>query len=327
MSKRGDAKHANKRARQKANKAAAKPERDKIPRKIKLAVRQRCGFGCVMCGAPVYHYEHMEDWAIVLKHEEENITLLCPNSHEDKTNKLLPLQKLQEANADPFNLQAGHSTPRFYYFGDERPTISIGDVGFTHPERDFAAIVIDGVPIVGFRFDDDGQALLQLRLYDAQNNLLLQVVDGELVYRVDIWDIEFVGNVLTVRQKERDILLKIKLDPNKNLVEIDRGTLYYNEIEIEVWPDTLTVLNTENTFSGFSVEAPIGLIIGKIPKRLENVGLLHVPAEQREFDRVEAKKRLAAYRKELPASKAAMMAADELRAAAEASSPSASGAE
>lgn len=313
MSKRGDARRAKKKP---AKNASAKPERDKIPAKIKRAVRQRCGFGCVMCGAPVYHYEHMEEWAKVLKHEEENITLLCPNSHEDKTNRLLPLRKLQEANANPFNLQTGHSTPRFYYFGDERPTVVIGDVGFTHPDKDFAAVVVDGVPLVGFRFDG-GQALLQLRLYDAENNLVLQVVDGELVYRVDIWDIDFVGNVLTVRQEERDILLKIKLDPTTNTVEIDRGTLYCNEIQIEVWPDIMAVLNTCNAFSAFSVEAPIGLLIGQIPRRLKGQVLLHVPAEQREFDRKEARKWLADHRKERNAQRASMVADEQ------ASSPSA----
>lgn len=126
MSKKGDARRAKKRV----GKAAPKPERDKIPARIKRAVRQRCGFGCVMCGAPVYHYEHMKDWAIVLKHEEENITLLCPNSHEDKSNNLLPLHKLQEANANPVNRQTGHSTGRFYYFGTERPEVVIGSVAF-----------------------------------------------------------------------------------------------------------------------------------------------------------------------------------------------------
>lgn len=276
----------------------AKKPRDKIPPRLKREVRQRCGFGCVVCGAPIYHYEHMVDYAKELKHEAENITLLCPNHHQDKTNKLLPLEKVRDANAHPRNLKTGSSKPRYYYFGSERPTVILGSVAFTMPERDFAAIIIDDHPIVGFKFED-GQALLQLALYDGQNNLVLQVVDNELVYSVDLWDVEWVGSVLTIRQQERDILLRTKFVPGENLVEIDRGKLQYNNVELEIWRDCLAVLNSRNIFGGFTIEAPIGLLIGHIPKRYLNQPLLHVPDPPREFDRSAAKKYMASQRKSL----------------------------
>jgi hypothetical protein len=281
----------------KTSATANKVHRDEIPARMKRAVRQRCGFGCVMCGSPVYVYEHMEDWAKVLKHEEENITLLCPTDHQDKTNKRLPLKTLQEANANPFNLQKGHSTPRFYHFGSERPTVILGTTRFTPPDRDFAAFVIDGMPMVGFRFGD-GQALLQLRLFDATNKLVLQIADSELVYSVGLWDIEFVGSVLTVRADSQEILLRAKFSPEDNSITIDRGTLQFNGIEVEIWPEVLAVLNTQNAFSGGMLVAPIGLVIGQNSKLLAKQSLLHVPVEgSREVDRAEAKKWLAAHRK------------------------------
>ena len=49
-----------------------------IPAEIKRQVRQRCGFGCIICGLPIYEYEHMEEWAKVKRHRTEEITLLCP---------------------------------------------------------------------------------------------------------------------------------------------------------------------------------------------------------------------------------------------------------
>jgi len=33
----------------------------KIPSDIKRTVRQKCGFGCVMCLCPIYDDEHLEE--------------------------------------------------------------------------------------------------------------------------------------------------------------------------------------------------------------------------------------------------------------------------
>ncbi len=37
--------------------------RPKIPLPIQREVRQRCGFGCVICGLPLYDYDHIIGWA------------------------------------------------------------------------------------------------------------------------------------------------------------------------------------------------------------------------------------------------------------------------
>ncbi|GAH43227.1 unnamed protein product, partial [marine sediment metagenome] len=31
-----------------------------IPLEIKRAVRQKCGFGCVVCGSTIYQYHHFD---------------------------------------------------------------------------------------------------------------------------------------------------------------------------------------------------------------------------------------------------------------------------
>ena len=64
--------------------------RPAIPSGIQREVRQRCGFGCVICGMPLYEYEHMKEWAIVREHVADDITLLCDQHHREKTSGLLP---------------------------------------------------------------------------------------------------------------------------------------------------------------------------------------------------------------------------------------------
>jgi trigger factor len=52
-------------------------DRPEIPEPMKREIRSRCAFGCVICGLPLYAYEHMEGWAKVLRHVASEITLLC----------------------------------------------------------------------------------------------------------------------------------------------------------------------------------------------------------------------------------------------------------
>lgn len=73
----------------------------KIPLPIQREVRQRCGFGCVICGVPSYEYHHMKGWATVKEHVAEDITLLCDGHHREVTSGLLPEEKVSEANARP----------------------------------------------------------------------------------------------------------------------------------------------------------------------------------------------------------------------------------
>jgi hypothetical protein len=55
-----------------------------IPFPIKRKIRQRCGFGCVICGLPLYEYEHLLGFAKVKRHVEKEITLLCDQHHREK---------------------------------------------------------------------------------------------------------------------------------------------------------------------------------------------------------------------------------------------------
>lgn len=85
--------------------------RPEIPDPMKRAVRQRCGFGCVICGTPLYAYDHIIDYREVKEHKAENLTLLCDSHHREKTNGLLPLAQVQKRNASPYNIQHGVSSP------------------------------------------------------------------------------------------------------------------------------------------------------------------------------------------------------------------------
>ena len=67
-----------------------------IPESIKRKVRQRCGFGCVICGIGLYEYEHFApEYKDAKSHAPEGITLLCPNHHARKTIGRLSLETIK----------------------------------------------------------------------------------------------------------------------------------------------------------------------------------------------------------------------------------------
>lgn len=79
-----------------------------IPEPLKRQVRQQCGFGCILCGKPLYHYEHMIEFAVVQEHTLENLALLCAEHHDEKTRGIRTTESIVQARAAPFNL--GHPT-------------------------------------------------------------------------------------------------------------------------------------------------------------------------------------------------------------------------
>ena len=76
-----------------------RPDSRNIPLPVQREVRRRCGFGCVICGLPLYEYDHLLCWAVVQRHVAEEITLLCDQHHREKTSGLLPNDAVHSALA------------------------------------------------------------------------------------------------------------------------------------------------------------------------------------------------------------------------------------
>jgi hypothetical protein len=90
------------------------PENREIPLPMKREIRQRCGFGCVLCGMPLYEYEHMLGFAQVQRHVAEEITLLCDQHHRERTSGLLPIEEVIKANGTPSTLEQARPSPMIF---------------------------------------------------------------------------------------------------------------------------------------------------------------------------------------------------------------------
>lgn len=263
-----------------------------IPLPIQREIRQRCGFGCVLCGMPLYEYEHMEEWAKVKRHVADEITLLCDQHHREKTARLLPKEVIWEANADPYNLREGVSKPYNLYFSGNTAEIEIGGNTFTCENKGYGTamipISIDEAPLLGLIMADD-HLLLNLIIYDEFNAPVLHIKNNQLYYSTEPWDIQLVGTKLTVREALRKILIEIDFQPPDKVV-INRGRFLRNGVEILVRPTNILVTNTRSVISGCHAHNCFGgLIIGH---HANQIGGLMVLGEVPRYlgDRTEALK-------------------------------------
>ena len=108
-----------------------------IPSAIKREVRQRDGFGCVVCGSAIIQYEHFDpEFSEALEHTAAGITLLCGRCHDKKTRGLLSLETVKRAVRNPRCKQSGFSFEAFDV-DHQPPSISLGTLKF----RDVAVLI------------------------------------------------------------------------------------------------------------------------------------------------------------------------------------------
>lgn len=236
-----------------------------IPLPIQREVRQRCGFGCVICGLPLYEYEHMAEWATVRRHVADEITLLCDQHHREKTSGLLPKEVVTQANQFPYNHQDSVKKPYNLHFSGKQAEVILGGNSFTCENSGsgtaMAPVIVDNIPLVGFVLADD-HLLLNLVAFDEYNNVALHIQNNQLYYTTVPWDIQLVGKTLTIREAYKKILLEIEFSP-PDKIKINRGRFLCNGIEIIVRPTNLLITN--NSFNIRNCRAHNcngGLIIG-----------------------------------------------------------------
>jgi hypothetical protein len=187
--------------------------RPAIPEATKRAVRQRCGFGCVICGLPIFDYEHIDDWAQTYTHHPDNLTLLCPEHHRQKTSGLLSRDAVRRATARPFN--RGRSATRPHRFGrldsSKEFRVNLGSNTIVFPSLSnvrYDLLVIDCVASLTLSCQDD-QLLLSVTFFDGNGSPILNIADGEVVLSLGVWDFTLIGKLLTIRTGSRSVALQL----------------------------------------------------------------------------------------------------------------------
>jgi hypothetical protein len=200
---------------------------------VRRAVRQRCGFGCVICGNGLIEYDHFDpEFADALKHDPEQIVLLCLYHHrlKSKAEVWLPAPEVRKAAAAPKALKDGFSTwaaPAAYV----HPTIVFGELTCVNVD---SLIEVDGESILSIAEPEFAGAPYRLsaQLSNATGTEVLEIVDNQVKTSSASWDIRLEGGRLRIWEASRKVSLILRFEENKIIIE--RLDMWFRGLSIQI---------------------------------------------------------------------------------------------
>jgi hypothetical protein len=159
---------------------------------------------------PVYEYDHVEDYAVVLAHDPENLALLCPNHHQDKTSGRLSKESIVDARRSPHNTTKAETTP---YSIERTKTLRVfvgSNEIYALPPSDCSVVWINGESFVSVHWEG-GSFTYSVRVTDETGGMLLRIDRGALVVATDVWDYRYEGRTVSIRGAPGRILLEAEI--------------------------------------------------------------------------------------------------------------------
>lgn len=216
-----------------------------IPAEVGRQLRQEAGFGCAVCGAGFYVYEHIDpEFKDAEEHNPASMVLLCPSCHGKVTSKAWSKSKIVAAKLDPFNLKHG-TTHEFL------------DLAFPLKVKVGATEFSNFQSIVGIEGGDEWFTIeppevegapprLNAKFYSSDGRIDLEIVNNQWIGYTESWDVTFIGRILIIRRKKGDIALKLVFEP-PHILKIERMHLLYYGNSFRVDSKGTTTLTTENS--------------------------------------------------------------------------------
>jgi hypothetical protein len=201
--------------------------RPSVPPSVKRELRQQAGFGCCICGLPIYQYHHIIPWAADQHFRPDDMMLLCPLHHDMATKGAMSEVKQREAKENPHNIWDGVTLGELTV-DQQFLAIRVGGVILVD---DGPLILIDGEPLLSTKIDC-GRMMLSITLYDRAGNLLVEIVDNEWITGDPLpWDIESGHQRLKLRAKAFDVRLDV--DARASPVDL-RARLWHHGVSVHL---------------------------------------------------------------------------------------------
>lgn len=252
-------------------------KRRPLPEPTKRLVRQRCGFGCVICGNPLIEYDHLVPFAEGGSDHASNLTLLCTEHHAKKTRGLLSEDAVIAADAQPFNRgDEGPSSLRVFE-GVGELAVLIGTCLFESHRKSFAPLGIFGTFPLTVTLED-GVQLVSCRVVDELGRIVIEVERNELIVGASNWDATLIGSELTIRRALGGIALRVQFDPS-GVFKLLQANLEVHGYRVIVDGDGVYFPATENRITGGTWRnGDVGFFVGELPPGLRGIVQLRTPA-------------------------------------------------
>ncbi|MGE3988226.1 hypothetical protein [Pseudorhodoplanes sp.] len=175
-----------------------------IPQDIKLDVRRRSKFGCVICRGLICEYEHIDPpFSDASAHDPDRICLLCPTHHAEVTRGLLSKQQVLSAYRrvqENSNIRPPHYNLKL---SGRSLDIEIGAALFDCTSVPTDLILIDGHSLlsVGFLQETISEVpvlSLSAQIFDQAGRPLLRIIDNELTFSDGLHDIRTQGSKISI---------------------------------------------------------------------------------------------------------------------------------
>lgn len=235
----------------------------RIPDPIKRTVRQKYGFGCIICGSAIIEYDHHDPvYAEAKEHSPDGIIILCPQCHSKVTRGFWSRKKVVEAVQNPKCLEEGY-TKELFDIGYSHPKIKIG--GFTLSNC-MIPLQIHGSDLIRVQKPEKNGAPFRLsaNLYNQNGKRTLIIDENEWIADTNNWDIETIGPRITIRESHRNVNLVIRALPPDGIA-IERIQMLVGNYFIDGDENDLTIHEPSgNTFKvrGFGDNCLVGFVLG-----------------------------------------------------------------
>ena len=179
---------------------------------VKRAVRQRCRFGCVVCGSAIVQYHHFDPpFADATAHLPDGITLLCGHHHDLVTRGLWSDARIRKHNARP-----ARERERPHHLLDLTSPIQLV-LGSMWLHGAGPLISFDDEEVLGVEFVEGEGALLNARFFDSEGRLAVEIRRNELLLSADSWDAKVVGRQISVGRGARYPVFEATIHPPHGL--------------------------------------------------------------------------------------------------------------
>jgi len=204
-----------------------------IPAEIAEQIRRNSKFGCVICRAGIYQYEHIEpSFAEAESHDPDKICCLCASCHDAVTRRQFSKAKIlsayEEIRNKPVSLVQPPTGPVDFHTGAAQ--LVIGGIGYYPAVR--TIIRHNGISYMSISPGDRGEpGRISAVFSDDEGNEVFRLADNVWIGSNRNWDISVKGQRITVRKEKRKIALRIRLDPPGKIV-IERLNMRFADAHI-----------------------------------------------------------------------------------------------
>jgi hypothetical protein len=191
-----------------------------IPAQVALEIRKRSKFGCVICRAGIFEYEHIEiPFADATEHDPDYICCLCSSCHSKVTRKQYSKELVQNKYdavriADQNDVQRPFDGLDFHA-GVVRFVIG----GITYSNQLKSIIRYHGTDIISIVPNNaDEAAGINAIFMDDTGQETLRIEGRVWSGSLDAWDTVVKGNRISVRKKKGIFSLRIRIEPPSSIV-------------------------------------------------------------------------------------------------------------